>query len=109
MLNYKKNKTAQVGDTISWIIATVVILVVLFLFVFATSLLSEGKTLITAKQGVFSDEISSHGNLILMKSIYVYSSIGNPTIKNEIYNNLKKWENEKENPADIDAVINNLK
>ncbi len=45
MLKPKKNKRGQVGETISWIIATLVIIGIIILFLYISSLMGQLKTI----------------------------------------------------------------
>ena len=42
MLNSKK---AQVGETVTWIVATIVLIAILLIFIFASSILAKSKSL----------------------------------------------------------------
>jgi ABC-type phosphate transport system permease subunit len=44
MLNNKKNKKAQVGESITWIIATIILVVILIIFIYASVALSKTKS-----------------------------------------------------------------
>lgn len=54
--NLIKNKKAQVGETMTWIVATVIILVVMFLFIFAVSLISPNKEAMFGLGNMVKDE-----------------------------------------------------
>jgi len=43
MLKYKKSKKAQVGETVSWVIATLIIVGILIIFLFVSVLMSKAK------------------------------------------------------------------
>ncbi len=45
MYNYKLNKKAQVGETISWVVATIVIIGILMIFIYITFLMSKVKSI----------------------------------------------------------------
>ncbi len=54
MLN---NKKAQVGETITWIIATIVLVAILITFIFISASLSKVKSLKTTSQSDSSKEV----------------------------------------------------
>jgi hypothetical protein len=53
MLKFNKNKKAQAGETVSWVIATLVIIGILIIFIYASVLMSKVKVI--NLQGVQSD------------------------------------------------------
>lgn len=70
------NKKAQVADTVTWIIATIIILVILFLFILGSSLFSETKKITSYKSSLFSDKGSNfYSNIYLSKSLYSYHNV----------------------------------
>jgi hypothetical protein len=87
---FNKNKKAQVGDTVTWIIATIIILVMIFFFVLGSSLLSETKKIVGYKSGLFSDQILYQEDLYLSKSLYSYYKVSNSKDKTLFYENIKK-------------------
>lgn len=83
MLN-NKNK-GQIGETMTWVVATIVIIVILIISIYAASLLANTKkTLSYQKEKRESD-------LLMEKSLFAYFSI-NDTKKNLIYDKLKQQE-----------------
>ena len=83
MLN-NKNK-GQIGETMTWVVATIIIVVILIISVYAASLLANTrKTLSFQKEEVKSD-------LLMEKSLFAYFS-ADGVRKNVIYNKLKQQE-----------------
>ena len=83
MLN-NKNK-GQIGETMPWVVATIIIVVILIISVYAASLLANTrKTLSYQKEKIESD-------LLMEKSLFAYFS-ANDTKKDLIYSELKKQE-----------------
>ena len=79
------NKKAQIGETMTWVIATIVIIAVLIISIYAASLLANTKkTLSYQKEKRESD-------LLMEKSLFAYFSVDD-TKKNLIYNKLKQQE-----------------
>jgi len=82
MLN---NKNAQIGETMTWVIATIIIIAVLIISIYASSLLANTrKTLSYQKEKKESD-------LLMEKSLFAYF-LADDTKKNLIYDQLKKQE-----------------
>jgi len=87
-----KNKRGQVGDTVTWIIATIIIVVMIFFFVFGSSLLAETKEVHKFRGKIISEESEVNYDLILSKSLYTYIKIDTIKTKNEFYMNLEDME-----------------
>ena len=88
----KKTKKAQVGDTIMWIISTIIIVVMLIIFVFGSSLLAETKSLLKYREKIVSQESGFSYDLILSKSLYTYYFIDNVKVRKDFYNSLEILE-----------------
>jgi len=56
IIKLKKNKKAQVGETLTWIVATLVILGVLFIFIYASVAMAKAKSMNSIK---IKDHVSS--------------------------------------------------
>ena len=83
MLNNKNR--GQIGETMTWVVATIIIVVILVISVYAASLLANTKkTLSYQKEKIESD-------LLMEKSLFAYFS-ANDTKKDLIYSELKKQE-----------------
>ena len=106
------NKKAQVGDAITWIVATIVIVVILLFFVFGSSLLAETKDIGTFRQSLTSTETFEGDDLFLKKSIYSYYSINSDGNRRIMEGNLKEMEREGKFNLEYDEtkveVSNNL-
>jgi hypothetical protein len=84
-------KKAQVADTVSWVIATIIIVVMLFLFILGSSLLSETKKITSYKGSIFSDKESNfYSNIYLSKSLYAYHNIQGTKNKLNFYESIHK-------------------
>jgi hypothetical protein len=83
MLNNKNR--GQIGETMTWVVATIVIIAILIISVYAASLLANTKkTLSYQKEKRESD-------FLMEKSLFAYFSV-NDTKKNLIYDKLKQQE-----------------
>lgn len=66
------NKHAQVGETLTWVVATIVILVILFIFIFSVSTLSIKKKIVFGIGGYVEPEPSIMQNQQMLFSILEY-------------------------------------
>jgi len=83
MLN-NKNK-GQVGETMTWVVATIIIIAILIISIYAASILANTKkTLLYQKEKTESD-------LLMEKSLFAYF-LSDGEKKNLIYNKLKQQE-----------------
>lgn len=64
-----KSKKGQVGETITWIVATVAIVVILIFFIFGSSLLGSTKSILKYRPNLISSSISMGDNILLKKSV----------------------------------------
>lgn len=92
----QKNKKAQIGETMTWVIATIIIIAILVFSIYASSLLAKTKKTIFYKDKRESD-------LIMEKSLFAYFSLDDEG-KTLIYNRLKQ----QEFYADFDAKIDEI-
>jgi hypothetical protein len=73
ILSDKSNKKAQVGETLTWAIATIIILVVLILFIYASIGLAKTKK-IGSESIIFGESGSSEeNNWIILKNSLAFS------------------------------------
>jgi hypothetical protein len=83
------NKRAQVGETLTWIIASIIILVVLVVFIYASVGLAKTKNITTRDIG--SDELGAgNGDWINMKTSLAFS------LNNKNKNIIERWINAEE-------------
>ncbi len=88
---YKPNKTGQVAETTTWIVATTIIIVILAISVYASSILSEViKTINTADSVSFLKE--QRANIFLKESLFAYALTKNKDGRN-IYNQIENEDN----------------
>lgn len=79
-----KNKNAQTGETISWLVATIIIFVIMMFFVFGASLLGSTKKVLQHKDTLFESSIDLSYSSAFQKSVYTYTLINDPTLKPRI-------------------------
>ena len=80
----RSNRKGQVGETVTWIVATVVIIVVLIFYIFGASMLGTTKDVGGIKDSVFSRSQSFGENIFLKKSIYSYLLLSSENVKKKI-------------------------
>lgn len=82
------NKKAQIGETMTWIVATIVIVVILIISIYISSLLGETKNIVSY------DDFDRENDLLMEKSVLAYFLAGEDrTIldkieQQEVYGNL---------------------
>ena len=78
-----KIKKAQIGETMTWIIATIVIIAILIISIYISSLLGEAKSIIPYK------DFERKNDLLMEKSLFAYFLADKSQI---IYNQIKEQE-----------------
>jgi hypothetical protein len=84
------NKKAQTGETISWIVATIIIFVVLMFFVLGASLLGGTKKISQYAEHAFDNSGDYNFDSYHQKSIYSYFISDDSTTKVKIKNYLEE-------------------
>lgn len=107
MLNY--NKRAQIGETFTWVVATILILIILFFFILGSSLLGKTKDI-----KIFREKWTSGSSDIqikdyfLGKTVYAYFQFSNTKEKadfRKVFNQLYNSTEEETSFADrVDEV-----
>lgn len=87
-----KNKKAQIGETMTWVVATIVIIAILITSLYITAKLAESKKVIHYVKGVFSEEYERTDDLIMEKSIFSYFLVEDEEKKTFIYDQLRGQE-----------------
>ena len=88
------NKKAQVGDTLTWIVASVIIFVILFFFIFGSSILGKTKEVVNFKVDLFSKDNYKIHDLFLTKSLITSLQFENTKQGNNMNKKLAKLEEE---------------
>ena len=100
-----KNKKAQVGETVTWIIATVAIVIILMFFIFASSLLGSTKGITKYRTSLFSSSTYMGDNILLKKSVEQYTDFINADNVKTIRKYLDKQENSSSTSFDVSSFI----
>jgi uncharacterized metal-binding protein len=88
------NKKGQIGETLTWLIATIIIVVVLIFFIFGASVLGSTKKVGNFKDSLFSESIFEGDDVFLKKSLFTYYTINKDYDREMILDDLVKWEKE---------------
>jgi hypothetical protein len=89
------NKKAQVGETITWLVATLVIVLVLVFFIFGASMLADTKSLKKVfKEGFTSKAVFIGDDLFLRKSVISYFSLDDISKKKLLDKKMSSLEKE---------------
>lgn len=91
-----KIKKAQIGETMTWIIATIVIIAILIISIYISSLLGEAKSNISYK------DFERKNDLLMEKSLFAYFLSDESQV---IYGRIK----EQETYDDLDDKIKEVK
>ena len=69
------NKKAQIGETITWVVATVIIIFVLIFFLFGASMLAQTKNVGTFRNSLVSPASYQGDDIYLKKNLFTYYSV----------------------------------
>ncbi|PJE81660.1 hypothetical protein COU58_01825 [Candidatus Pacearchaeota archaeon CG10_big_fil_rev_8_21_14_0_10_32_42] len=70
-----KNSRGQIGETLTWVVATIIILVILIFFIFGSSLLGKTKSVGTFRESLTSSKTTLNSDIFLRKSLFTYLSL----------------------------------
>ncbi len=87
--NLKNNRSGQTGETISWIVATLVIIGILLIFIWISVLMSKSKVV---NIGGVKTDLSKESQILSMKTFLAYKITGDRN--KEIIDNILE-ENDK--------------
>lgn len=96
------NKNAQIGETMTWVVATIVIVVILVLSIYITSVLAVSKKVIKYK------DYDRENDLILEKSLFTYFLLDSSQ-QEIIYDTLANQEYYVDFGDKLEEIEDNLK
>ena len=103
MLNkIMKNKQGQTSEAMTWIVATLIIIVLLGISIYATSLLSKLKIMNYEKEERTQD-------IIMKESLFAYFSVQDPLIQKKVFENLEKMNQEEKFYEDFNSKFQQIK
>lgn len=88
-----KNK-GQVGETLTWIVATIIIIIMIIFFIFGASLLGETKKIGEYRSSLTSSSTFEGSAPFLMKSLFTYALMSSTTNRLIIDRTLSKMAEE---------------
>ncbi len=83
------NKSGSVPDTITWIVATIIIIIMLIVFISVSTLLAEGSSVVRGIKSLFSGESFENADWIAAKTYFAYK------INNDNKDFIDDWRSEK--------------
>jgi len=75
MLSSKINLRGQIGETLTWLVATILIIILLIFFIFGASLLGGTKKIGGFRKSLTSGQTFEGGDIFLKKSLFTYVSL----------------------------------
>ena len=91
---FRGRRRAQVGETITWIFATILILIILIFFIFGASMLGETRTIKDYKEKLTSESTFEGSDAFLKKSLYTYNLVESGSERDSIEKRLFELERE---------------
>lgn len=92
----KMNNKGQVSDAVTWIVATIVIVIIMMFFVFGASILANTKDIGKYKASLFSPEEEINDDIFLKKNLFTYFDTIKEDNKKKIMSNLEARDSRKE-------------
>jgi len=89
-----KTKKAQIGETLTWLVATILIVIMMVFFIFGASLLGGTKKIGNFRPGITGKSSFEGGDPFLKKSLFTYVSIGSETKRLIMEKTLSKMASE---------------
>ena len=90
------NKKGQVAETMTWAVATIIIIVTLVVSIFLSSKIADANDLIYSPKKILESDYKRTEDLIMVKSVFVYF-LSEGENKNLVYG----WLNEKSDDEDF--------
>jgi len=102
MLNKIFNKRGQASEAMTWIAATLIIIVLLGISIYAASLLSKLKIINYETDGRTQD-------IVMEESLFSYFSVQDSAVQNIIFENLEKMNQEEKFYSDFNSKFQQIK
>ncbi|MDP2672234.1 MAG: hypothetical protein Q8O84_00280 [Nanoarchaeota archaeon] len=96
------NKKGQASEAMTWIAATLIIIVLLGISLYASSILSKLKIIDYETEERTQD-------IVMEESLFSYFSIKEPTVQNKIFENLEKMNREEKFYKDFNSKFKQIK
>jgi len=95
-------KRSQTSEAMTWIVATLIIIVLLGMSIYAASVLSKSKII------DYKTEESSQ-DIVMGESLFSYFSIKDSAVQNKIFESLEKMSQEEKFYADFNSKFQQIK
>lgn len=86
---FRLNKKGQASDAVTWIVATIVVVVIMVFFVFGASILADTKDISGFKSSLFSTSENVGDDIFLKKNLFTYFVVEKEEFKKRIMSNLE--------------------
>ena len=96
------NKRGQTSEAMTWIVATLIIIVLLGISIYATSLLSKLKIIDYGTEERSQD-------VVMEESLFSYFSIEDSAVKENVFESLEKMSQEEKFYEDFDSKFTQIK
>ena len=96
------SKRSQTSEAMTWIVATLIIIVLLGISIYAASLLSKSKII------DYKTEKSSQ-DIVMEESLFSYFSVKDSAVQDKIFKNLDKMNQEEKFYGDFNSKIQQIK
>ena len=96
------NKRGQTSEAMTWIVATLIIIVLLGISIYATSLLSKLKIIDYGTEERSQD-------VVMEESLFSYFSIKDSTVQEKVFESLEKMSQEEKFYEDFDSKFTQIK
>lgn len=106
MLN---NKRGQVAETMTWVVATLIIIVLLSISIYATTILANAKSVSSKTESVFSLGYSRTQDVVMENSLFAYFQINDSSVQAKIGDDLSSRAEQGYFYADFDSKLKKLK
>ena len=102
MLNRNFNKRGQTSEAMTWIVATLIIIVLLGISIYATSLLSKLKIIDYGTEERSQD-------VVMEESLFSYFSIKDSAVQEKVFESLEKMSQEEKFYEDFNSKFTQIK
>ena len=104
----RKGNKAQMGETMTWVVATLVIIILLSISIYAATMFAKTRIVNYADVSSFSENNLKSYDILMDKSLFAYFISSEDSGKN-ILENLNKMDNSKLFYADFNLRFEELK
>ncbi len=96
------NNRGQASEAMTWIVATLIIIVLLGISIYAASFLSKLKIIDYEKEDITQD-------IIMEESLFAYFSVKDSSVQEKVFESLEKMSNEEKFYSDFNSKFQQIK